>query len=76
MKEQHIESAKQIVKQNGECDGINCYDCPFINHQCNLVNYDEMTIKAKQWLKDNGWKEPTRKPKSTNKKLLQRARWY
>ena len=57
----YIGTCKEIIAQEGGCDGIHCDDCPFcemlgFQEKCNL-EFDSMEDRlecAKDWLRKNG----------------------
>lgn len=72
----HTLVAKEIIRQEGSCTDIVCEDCPF-EKDAHCYGGISLTNKALEWLTGNSLPTNTNiKPKSTNKKLLQSARWF
>ena len=46
-----IESAKEIIKQNGRCNRLICSECFNDGNECNS---DHMVDRAKEYLKEHG----------------------
>lgn len=45
IKKEYFESCREIIKLDGECDNIECFNCPFWSHNWNRRCYEDDAIE-------------------------------